>query len=255
MELRLPRSFRSGSWWSGPLLTGVSLAVFVLYSAWAVFQTGGYHVDPYVSPLYTPCLAVSCGEAMHWPLFGEWWRLSPALIVAWVPVGFRASCYYYRKVYYRAFFLDPPNCSEEAQRHEPRRAGNYRGERGLFVLQNVHRYFWMAGVLVALMLTWDAIEAFRFTNGWGVGLGSLIFAFNAGAFWLWALGCHSCRHIVGGRLKHFSKHPVRYRLWTWVSKLNARHGTFAWISLPAVIATDLYVRLIAWGALTDPRFF
>ena len=35
--------------------------------------------------------------------------------------------------------------------------------------------------------------------------------------------CHSCRHITGGRLKHFSKHPVRYWAWTQISKLNKRH--------------------------------
>ena len=49
--------------------------------------------------------------------------------------------------------------------------------------------------------------------------------------WAYTLGCHSCRNIIGGRLKHFSKHPVRYRAWTLVSKLNAKHQQFAWVSL------------------------
>ncbi len=40
-----------------------------------------------------------------------------------------------------------------------------------------------------------------------------------------------------------------------MSVLNLRHGLFAWISLPAVVLTDLYVRLVASGAITDPRFF
>ena len=30
--------------------------------------------------------------------------------------------------------------------------------------------------------------------------------------WGYTLSCHSCRHVTGGRLKHFSKHPMRYRL-------------------------------------------
>lgn len=255
MKTRSSRPFSFGPWWLQPVLTGASLAAFILYSTWAVFQLSGYHAPPYISPLYTPCLAVTCGEAANYPLIGEWWRLSPALLVAWVPVGFRVTCYYYRKAYYRSFFWDPPACPGAAQRREPRKPHSYRGEKGLFVLNNVHRYFWMAGVLVALVLTYDAVKAFDFPGGWGVGLGSLVFVFNAVAFWLWALGCHSCRHIVAGRLNNFTKHPVRYRLWTGVSALNLRHGLFAWISLPAVVFTDVYVRLVASGIVTDPRFF
>ena len=57
-----------------------------------------------------------------------------------------------------------------------------------------------------------------------MGLGTLIMLVNVVLIWLYTLSCHSCRHTVGGRLRHFSKHPVRYRLWTWVSKLNASHA-------------------------------
>lgn len=185
---------------------------------------------------------------------GGSWTLSPALLVAGFPVAFRATCYYYRKAYYRAFFLDPPNCSEAAQRREPR-GENYRGERALFVVNNLHRYFWYAGILVAVMLTYDTVVAFRFPDGWGVGAGSLIFLVNAAAFWLYSLSCHSCRHAVGGRLKHFKGHPFRYRSYTLVSRLNRHHPALAWISLPAVVFTDLYVRLVASGGVTDLRFF
>ena len=57
-----------------------------------------------------------------------------------------------------------------------------------------------------------------------MGLGTVLMLINVVLIWLYTLSCHSCRHIVGGRLRHFSKHPVRYQLWTWVSKLNARHA-------------------------------
>jgi hypothetical protein len=60
---------------------------------------------------------------------------------------------------------------------------------------------------------------------------------------------------MGGRLNHFSKHPVRYRLWTWISKLNGSHMKYAWVSLFGVALTDYYVRLLATGAFSDPRFF
>ena len=80
-------------------------------------------------------------------------------------------------------------------------------------------------------------------------------AINATLLWLYSLSCHACRHTVGGRLKHFSKHPVRYWMWTQVSRLNARHMQYAWLSLFWVLFTDLYIRLVASGAITDPRFF
>lgn len=61
--------------------------------------------------------------------------------------------------------------------------------------------------------------------------------------------------MVGGRLNHFGRHPLRYRAWTWVSRLNAYHGNFAWVSLIWVGLADLYVRLVAGGTIHDPGFF
>ncbi len=78
---------------------------------------------------------------------------------------------------------------------------------------------------------------------------------NIVLIWLYTLSCHSCRHAVGGRLRHFSKHPIRYQLWTAVSKLNAKHAQFAWLSLFSVALTDLYIYLLATGAFSDPRLF
>ena len=57
--------------------------------------------------------------------------------------------------------------------------------------------------------------------------------------------CHSCRHITGGRLKNFSKHPVRYWVWTQISKLNAKHMQLAWTTLGTLMLTDLYIMLVA----------
>jgi len=71
---------------------------------------------------------------------------------------------------------------------------------------------------------------------------------------LYSLSCHACRHVVGGRLKHFSKHPVRYRMWTVVSKLNPKHGNFAMASLFTVILTDFYIMSLSAGWFSDLRF-
>jgi len=73
--------------------------------------------------------------------------------------------------------------------------------------------------------------------------------------WAYTLSCHTCRHIIGGRLKHFSRHPVRYRAWGFVSKLNGKHMQLAWITLGTLALTDAYVMAVSAGWITDPRFF
>ena len=112
-------------------------------------------------------------------------------------------------------------------------------------------------LLFNCVLTYDAFLGFRNAAGqWGhMGLGTVVLLSNAALLWLYSLSCHSCRHTVGGRLKHFSKHPVRYRAWTFVSRLNTRHPMFAWLSLFGVALADLYVRSLATGAITDITFF
>ena len=139
---------------------------------------------------------------------------------------------------------------------EPHR--KYTGETRLpLILQNIHRYFFYAALLVAAVLTYDTALSFRnAAHAWGhMGLGTLVFLVNIALIWLYTLSCHSCRHIVGGRLKHFSRHPVRYWLWGWVWKLNERHMLLAWSSLISVALADFYVYLLATGVFDDPRFF
>jgi hypothetical protein len=78
---------------------------------------------------------------------------------------------------------------------------------------------------------------------------------NAVLLWLYSGSCHFCRHFCGGSVDHFSKHPIRHRLWKIVTPLNAKHMEIAWISLGWVAFADLYVRLVASGAFTDPKLF
>jgi len=111
--------------------------------------------------------------------------------------------------------------------------------------------------VINVILLYDAVLAFRDETGeWGhMGLGTVILLVNAVLLALYSLSCHSCRHIVGGRLNSFSRHPVRYRFWTLASRLNARHMQYAWASLASVALADLYVFLLATGTITDLRFF
>jgi hypothetical protein len=249
------RHLRTDRWWVPQAVTVAALLAFVVYATWRAIDGKDYYAAPYVSPFYSPCLAANCAPmkaGADWAVFGAWWHLSPALIVLIFPLGFRLTCYYYRKAYYRAFWSSPPACAVA----EPHR--RYTGEtRFPLVLQNAHRYFFYLAIVVAGFLTYDVVLAFRNAAGqWGhMGLGTLILLVNIGLIWAYTASCHSCRHIVGGRLRNFSRHPVRYRLWGWVSALNARHMLLAWLSLASVAVADLYVYLVASGAFTDPRFF
>jgi len=243
------RTLREDPWWLEILPTVVVLGAFVVYATWRALAGAHYFVEPYLSPFYSPCLAVSCEHATF-RLIGAWWPFSPAILILWGPLGFRTTCYYYRKAYYRAFFWQPPAC---AVRDLPRA---YTGEtRFPWVLQNAHRYFFYLSLLFLVFLWWDVLRAFRFPDGFGMGVGTVVLLGSTALLTLYSLSCHSCRHLVGGHVDAFSRAPVRYRLWRWVSALNAQHGPIAWVSLVAVALADLYVYLLATGVVRDLRLF
>jgi hypothetical protein len=243
----LPR--RPDRWWLQPTITVLVLGGFVLYGLYVTFANADYYAHPYLSPFYSPCLAANC-EHHSWKLIGDWWQLSPALLILPFPLGFRLTCYYYRKAYYRSFFLSPPACAI------PDVPKKYKGEsRFPLILQNVHRLFFYLVLPFPFLLLWDAIKAFDFPDGTGMGLGTLILLVNAVLLGAYTLSCHSCRHLCGGRLNVMSSKPARYRAWKLVTKLNERHMQIAWVSLVGVAMTDLYIRLVANDVFRDPRFF
>ncbi len=249
VAINAPKTLRRDRWWVAPLVTVVVLGAFTIYGTWAAFVNADYFADPYLSPFYSPCLATSCSHATI-KLFGEWWPFSPALLILPFPLGFRLTCYYYRKAYYRAFFWSPPACAV------PDARSRYAGEsRFPLILQNVHRLFFYLVLPFPILLLWDALRAFDFPDGFGMGLGTLILLANALLLGTYVLSCHSCRHVCGGRIDCLSERPVRYGAWKFVTKLNERHMLIAWISLVGVAVTDLYVRLVANGIISDPRFF
>lgn len=240
---------RQDLWWLEPLLVVLVLGGFVVYATWAGLQNAHYYAAPYLSPFYSPCLSANCAH-LTLPLIGSWWNLSPAILILWIPAGFRVTCYYYRKAYYRSFLGSPPACAVRDI------AKTYTGEtRFPFVLQNIHRYFLYLATLVVIFLWWDAILAFRFPDGLGVGIGTLVLLGNAFLLSLYSFSCHSCRHLCGGSLNTFSKAPARYGIWRVVSRMNEHHMLYAWISLIWVALADLYVRLISMGVITDVRLF
>ena len=84
-----------------------------------------YYAAPYLSPFYSPCLSDCVEGASDFGQPFSWFPLSPALIILIFPLGFRMTCYYYRKAYYRAFWLSPPACAvAEPHRATPARPGS-----------------------------------------------------------------------------------------------------------------------------------
>jgi hypothetical protein len=232
---------RRDRWWLPPLATGLGLAAFGAYAFVVAVLGDDYRYTAggadYLSPFYSPDLS------------GLGVPFSPAFLVIWVPLGFRATCYYYRKAYYRAFFLSPPACAVT-----PPRRGRYRGETALpFVLMNAHRYFLLLATIVLGFLWYDAVRAFFFDGSFGIGAGSLVLLANAILLSLFTFGCNSVRHLVGGRLDCLACSRARHALWRRVGVLNGWHMQWAWISLGWVALADLYIRLAAAGVFDDPR--
>ncbi|MFF0306693.1 hypothetical protein ACFYSC_04655 [Streptosporangium sp. NPDC004379] len=241
------RTLRTDRWWRYPLVTFIIFMAFLIYATWAIFDKS-FFVSPYHAPFASPCLAqATCPEEARlfgFAPFGDWYTLPPGLLILGLPAGFRFTCYYYRKAYYRGFWLSPPACAVG----EPH--GRYTGEsRFPLILQNIHRYFFYAAIVIGLILAIDAVKALI---GKPFGLGTWILIINAVFINLYTLSCHSCRHITAGRLNHFSRHPLRYRAWGFVSKLNAKHQELALISMFTVMGADLYVRLVAKGIVNFP---
>jgi hypothetical protein len=261
----LGATLRRDRWWIEPLWTGLGFLTFVLYSSWAAFQGEHYYAETYLSPFYSPLLFVDSDAAGAAPLlhawFGAWpqslgsiWPSwvpnSPALLILAAPLSFRATCYYYRKFYYRAYFLSPPGCAVGGARQ-----GKYRGETRLFLLQNIHRYTLYIALFYIVILYYDAYQAFFDSQGTpGIGVGSVILLVNPTLLACYALGCHSFRHLIGGKLDCFSCDALsdtRKSVWDKVTVMNGRHMMWAWFSLVWVGFTDLYVRLVSMGIWTD----
>ena len=167
---------------------------------------------------------------------------SPAFLVLPFPALFRFTCYYYRKSYYRAFAARPAACAVPATK-----GFSYKGERGILMLQNLHRYFLYAALVILVFLTYDALRSIFTPHGLYFGLGSVLMLVNVVFLAFYTLGCHSFRHLVGGKLDCFSCDGIdrhRYGLWSKVTMLNGRHALWAWLSLATVAGVDVYIRYV-----------
>ncbi|MFL5778618.1 MAG: succinate dehydrogenase [Chloroflexota bacterium] len=238
---------RVDRWPIEPIITAIGFGAFVVYSLFSALIWGPvfgapYEAQGYLSPFFSPLIA---------PAQLPWW-FSPAILILWIPLGFRTTCYYYRKAYYRAYFVDPPACAVG----EPPVHRRYRMEAAFpFILQNLHRVFLYLAFIPLFFLWIDAITSLRFEGQWRIGLGVIVLTVNVVLLSGYSLSCHSLRHIVGGKLDCFScsrRNRARYSLWKRTTWMNLFHMRWAWASLISVALADLYVRLLAIGVIADP---
>jgi len=257
-------TFRTDRWWVEPLWTGIGFLCFVIYANWAAFRGDYYFYGGYLSPFYSPLLftdpTVPGAAPIDHAWLGVWpgwlravWPpfmpTSPAWLILAGPLSFRLTCYYYRKFYYRAYFFTPPACAVQSL---PRR--NYRGETGLLIFQNLHRYALYIAIGYVIVLSYDAWLAFWRDGKFGIGVGTLVLLINPILLGMYTFGCHSFRHLVGGKLNCFTcdnAARTRHGIWQKVSWLNGRHMLWAWVSMVWVGFADFYVRMVSMGYIRD----
>ena len=107
------RTLRTDRWWVEPAVTFTLLVAWLAYALVRTASQRYYFVEEYhyLSPFSSPCLSASCVPESR--DFGTWFGEFPpfvplGLLVLPFLLGFRLTCYYYRKAYYRAFWLSPP---------------------------------------------------------------------------------------------------------------------------------------------------
>ena len=243
---------RRDRWWVQPFTTATVLSAFGIYTIVFALLNNDYLYTKggarYLSPIYSPDL--------H-DMFGLHIGFTYAFFVLWAPLGLRSTCYYYRKAYYRSFFLAPPSCAVAGLSRK-----KYSGEtRFPLILNNLHRVFFYIAVIVIGFLSYDTVRAFIFEkpgggHAFGIGVGGVIMLLNVLFISAFTFGCNSWRHLIGGKLDCFScSSGAKTRHWLWgkFTILNHRHANWAWISLVSVWVTDLYIRLAVAGAFTDPH--
>lgn len=251
-------TFRIDNWQQYPTLVAIGFGLFGIYATLRAFEGNYFEVGNLLSPFYSPKLEF------------KWWPLSPALLILPIPLLFRATCYYYRKAYYRGFsFLSglplfstfsPRACGVVGQA-DPK----YEGEAGFpFVLQNIHRYAFYLAAVVLSILWWDAVQTlfegghFMEFSYLQVSWGTIVYFANVYLLSGYTFGCHACRHLVGGCRDSFSEsEPAKnsLRIWEKVTHLNERHENWAWASLFSVGFADFYTRCVAAGWFADPIIF
>ena len=236
---------RKDNWTLKWFIFGGTFLIFASYSILVIlfdFPNGFYtlpgethHV--YASPFYGP-------EVFPVPF-------PFALLTLWIPFGFRGTCYYMRRVYYRSFFQSPPACTVTGINALK---GKYSGEtRFPWWINHLHRYFLYGAILLGIYHWYEAVNTLIYQNTFYLGFGCLLAFADAIFLTFYVISCHAFRNLFGGGTKR--QGVFMNKVWSAISKLNKHHGLWFWCSLLSIWAYDLYIRLITSGILQEMRLF
>jgi len=268
------RTERIDQWWKGPLVTAMFLGACIVYATWRgfmeadfwIFENFGLSSGRYgesgtmaiesegshiLSPLYSPLIIPGADGLGSWVPQAFYW-MSPAMFILIIPAGFRGTCYYYRKAYYRSLLASPVGCAVSTPFNE------YHGERRLFLVQNLHRYFMYLAVAYLFMLSYDVLVSMAYHDAtgtsFGISVGTIVLALNLYLLAGYTFGCHSLRHALGGISNRFSAGAagrLQKAAMKGCTHLNRLHMNFAWLSLFFVMFADFYIWMCAEGIWTD----
>ena len=263
---------RVDDWWKGPTAMAAYLGIMIVYATWRGFMEADFWIieefgrsagtqtmasesegSPVLSPLFSPLVLPGENQLGSMvPMALAW--MSPAMFILIFPAGFRGTCYYYRKAYYRAFMQQPTGCAVSKPWNE------YSGENGLLVVQNLHRYFLYAALAYLPILSYDVWLSVNFhdpvshAHSYGVSMGSLVLAVNVIALGGYTFGCHAFRHLVGGGADLWtrgSRSTLRYQMWRVSTWFNEHHKDWALYSLFIVMFADFYIYACTMGWWTE----
>ena len=247
---------RIDNWLRQPLSMGLALVAVMIYTFWRVspfgsndihYGVGAHHPDRVVSPIFSPDLANMLGlEGLP-----EW--ANAAVLVLWIPFGFRGTCYYMRRVYYRSFFLTPVACWVD----EPaiNKKLGYKGEKGLFIANNLHRYFLYLAVIILGIKWYDVFLSTQGENGFILDIGTIVLAVESALLTMYVISCHAFRHVTGNFLDRWDGGlaEIAGKFQTFLNSkwVNRSHGFWFWTSLSFVFLGDIFVMLVANGTIPE----
>lgn len=250
---------RKDTWWVEPVVFGVTFILFATYSLAVVI----FDFDSGVAARSANLAGTNYNSPFYGPnpdkIFGSgWWPavLPFAFFTLWAPFGFRGTCYYMRRVYYRSIFplitsQGPPACAVDGLNTFK---GKYKGETSFpWFLNNFHRYFLYAAIALGIFHWYEAFHAMWFDGSLGLGVGTILAFVDAIFLTLYITSCHAFRHLLGGGVD--KQGTTTNKIWSFISGLNINHGRWFWYSLTSIWVWDIYLRLVSHGIITDLRLF
>ena len=259
-RIRFGQTSRKDAWWVHPLIWSIFFLLGFGYLGIMIFWPTHYWAEPYLTPLASPLFYGEGPHAIFGPDKPSWWPrglpLIPGVFIALFPAGFRLTCYYYRGAYYKALWIDPPDCAVGEPRHD------YRGEaKSPLVIMNIHRYFLYFGIALVVFLTYDVDAGDAVPGDAGLDRDHASASAWARSSWpstscswpstpspatpsaTWWAACSTSSRA----------RPCARRPGTASPASTGGTGVWAWFSLYTMCSTDLYIRLCAAGIITDWR--